>query len=228
MITFQELINFVKFGATTSTVLLMINIILFSFLAVKTKVHLHFIIVMYLLTIFIIQNYGGWLAFKGVHNLFGTHYYFILQLLWLAYFYYKICDSEYQKKIIRFSTLGCLIILAFQYALKPELYYMYNELEIFLCSYLLIIFSLFHFYNKLGTNKKFIFFNIGLFVYMFGSTVLFLLGNLAIFLTLGKITVELNKIMYTLFQLFILTEWIHIVYEFKPIKFKPKLFHGRN
>jgi len=175
---FEDLYNFLKFAASVSTVVLTVNSVLFTWLAIKTKIKVYSILALYLISIFIIQNYSAWLAFNGINNIFGSHYYFVLQLLWLAYFYYEICNLQIQKKIIRYSVIGCLIVLFIQYTLKPELYFTFNELEVFLCSYLLIIYALFHFYNILGTGKKFLFFNIGLFVYLFGSTILFLAGNL--------------------------------------------------
>ncbi|TPV33423.1 hypothetical protein FJ651_10070 [Paucihalobacter ruber] len=225
---FKELFDFLKFAASPSTVLLTINTILFAWFALKTKIKVYSILALYLATIFIIQNYGAWLAFKGTNNLFGTHYYFILQLLWLAYFYHEICKLQIQKKIIRYSVICCLIVLAVQYSLKPELYFKFNELEVFLCSYLLIIYALFHFYNLLGAKRKFLFFNIGLFVYLFGSTILFLVGNLNLILKLDSINTELNKLIYTIFQLFILAEGIYIFYMLNAINVKSKLIHGKH
>jgi hypothetical protein len=228
MTIFEEIFNFLKFSVSLSTVLLTINTVLFVWLAIRTKVKVYSILALYLITIFIIQNYGAWLAFKRINNLFGTHYYFILQLLWLSYFYYEICNSQIQKKIIRYSVIGCLIILAIQYSLKPEIYYKFNELEVFLCSYLLIIYALFHFYNLLGARRKFLFFNIGLFVYLFGSTILFLVGNLNVILNLDNINTELNRLIYTIFQLFVLVEGFYIIYMLNTINFKSKLIDGKH
>lgn len=228
MMFFEELYNFLKFSFSASTVLLIINVALFVWLAIKSKFKVHIILALYLVTIFIIQIYGAWLAFNGIYNLFGSHYYFILQLLWLSYFYYEICRLPVQKKIIRYSVIGCLIVLAIQYSLKPELYFTFNELEVFLCSYLLIIYALFHFYNLLGAKRKFLFFNIGLFVYLFGSTILFLVGNLNLILNLGNINTELNRLIYTIFQLFILTEGIYIFFTLNAINIKSKLIHGKH
>lgn len=208
---FKELFDFLKFAASPSTVLLTINTILFAWLALKTKIKVYSILALYLATIFIIQNYGAWLAFKGTNNLFGTHYYFILQLLWLAYFYHEICKLTLQKKIIRYSVFGCLIILTIQYSLNPELYYKFNELEVFLCSYLLIVYALFHFYNILGASRKLLLFNIGLFVYLFGSTMLFMVGNLFLILNLGKINSELNRWIYGVYQFLVLFEGIYLL-----------------
>lgn len=211
MMFFEELYDFLKFAASISTVLLTINSVLFTWLAIKTKIKAYSILALYLITIFIIQNYGAWLAFNGTNNLFGSHYYFVLQLLWLAYFYHEICKLTLQKKIIRYSVFGCLIILTIQYSLNPELYYKFNELEVFLCSYLLIVYALFHFYNILGASRKLLLFNIGLFVYLFGSTMLFMVGNLFLILNLGKINSELNRWIYGVYQFLVLFEGIYLL-----------------
>lgn len=218
----EKLFDFLKFASNFSTVLLTINTLLFTFLALKSKAKVIIILALYLMTIFIIQNYSAWLAFNRINNHFGTHYYFILQMLWLAYFYYDICKLPVQKKIIRYTTVACLIVLAIQYGLKPELYLKINELEVFLCSYLLIIFALFHFYNLLGTGKKYLFFSIGLFIYMFGSTMLFLLGNLQLVLNLNKVNLQLNKVIYGVFQLLVLIEVIYLLKKYKILNINPK------
>jgi hypothetical protein len=222
MTFFEKLFDFLKFASNFSTVVLTINMVLFTFLAFKSKEKTIIILALYLMTIFCVQNYGAWLAFNGINNLFGTHYYFILQLLWLAYFYHEICSLPVQNKIIRYSILGCLIVLAIQYGLKPELYLKINELEVFLCSYLLIIFALFHFYNLLGTGKKYLFFSIGLFVYLFGSTILFLVGNLNLILNLNRINSELNRWLYSVFQLLVLFEAISLLNTYKILNINPK------
>ena len=117
---FEKLFDFLKFASTFSTVLLTINMVLFIYLAFKSKEKTISILALYLISIFCIQNFGAWLAFNGINNLFGTHYYFILQLLCLAYFYYEICKLPVQKNVIRYTTVACLIVLAIQYSLTPE------------------------------------------------------------------------------------------------------------
>jgi hypothetical protein len=202
-------------------------VVLLAFLAIKTKIKVHIILSLYLINIFVVQNFAVWLAFNGINNFFGSHYYFILQLLWMAYFYHEICKLPIQKKSIRYSVIACLIILAIQYSLKPELYFKFNELEVFLCSYLLIIYSLFHFYNILGSSRNYLFFNIGLFVYLLGSTTLFLVVNLHLILNLNKIDSYLNEWIYAVFQLFVLIEGVYQLHTHNIINLKSKLIHGK-
>jgi hypothetical protein len=61
----------------------------------------------------------------------------------------------------------------------------------------------------LNEKKEFYFINMGILFYLFGSTILFLVGNLTIALSpkMNKITWILNSILYILYQIFILVEW---------------------
>jgi hypothetical protein len=221
------MIEFIKYAVSFSTFMLLLNALLFVLLALKTKRKTHRILAVYLVFISFIQYYSTWLAFNGIYNLYLTHYYFVLQMLILAYFYYQICNVQFQKNAIKYSVLVCLTILAVQYAVRPELYFILNKLEIFLCSYLLIIFALFHFYNLLNSKKIFLYFNIGLFVYLFGSTLLFLVGNLSVLIDLGGIPRRINIMIYLVFQLCIFIELIQIFRTKNPeTKTKPIASHG--
>jgi hypothetical protein len=205
--------------------LLCLNFLLFVLLAIKTRKKTHLILMVYLLVIVVIQFYSGYLAFQGIHNTHISHFYFVLQFLILGYFYYNIFNQTFQKNIIKYSMILCLLILGVQFAIYPEMYFKFNNLEIFLTSYLLIIYSLFHFYNLLSAKKSFLYFNIGVFFYLFGSTVLFLLANLSIVVDLKGINAILNKVLFLFYHIFIFTEWTQLY--FKKEKSNPKkMTHG--
>ncbi len=178
----------------------------------------------YLWAIVGVQFYSTWLAYNGDYNLHISHFYFVIQLLVLGYFYYIICIPRVQKKVIKYSIILCLLTLAIQYAIAPETYFKFNNLEIFLTSYLLIIYTLFHFYNLLSAKKSFLFFTIGLFFYLFGSTVLFLMGNLSSIIDIKAINFDINNILYIIFQLLIFMEWAQLY--FKKENNPKKVTHG--
>jgi len=214
------MIEFLVFAFSLPNLFLFINLILFILLAVKTKQKTHKIITVYLLVIVGVQFYSAWVAFNGNYNLHISHYYFVFQLLLLGYFYHTICVNNLQKKIIKYSILVCLLILGIQYAIIPEIYFKFNNLEIFLTCYLLIIFTLFHFYNLLSEKKIFLYFNMGVFIYLFGSTVLFLLGNLSVVIDLNAINFDINRILFFIFHLFITMEWIQLYFNKKKATLK--------
>ncbi len=219
------MIEYLVFALILPNLILCLNTLLFVLLAGKTKKKTHIILVVYLFVIVCVQLYSAWLAFNGNYNLHISHFYFILQLLILGYFYYIICTQRLQKKLIKYSVLLCLLILAIQYAITPETYLKFNNLEIFLTSYLLIVYTLFHFYNLLSAKKSFLFFNIGLFFYLFGSTVLFLMGNLSVIIDIESINFDINNILFIIFHVLVFMEWIQLYFKKETSKPK-KVSHG--
>jgi len=192
--------------------LLGINFILFAIKLNKKMPRFFFVFTIYLLVMIIIQAYTSYLKSIHQNNLFLSHFYFILQFLLLSIFYLEIVNNDFQKKIIKIAVPSCLIILGVQYYFNTDLFYKFNLFEIFITSFLIIIFSMFHFYNILNEKKKYYYINTGILLYLFGSTVLFISGNLISKLDLApsKIVWILNSVLYIVYQVFILIEWREI------------------
>jgi hypothetical protein len=192
--------------------LLGINFILFAIKLNKKMPRSFFVFTIYLLVMIIIQAYTSYLKSIHLNNLFLSHFYFILQFLLLSLFYLEILNNDFQKKIIKIAVPSCLIILGIQYYFNPDLFYKFNLFEIFITSFLIIIFSMFHFYNILNEKKKYYYINTGILLYLFGSTVLFISGNLISKLDLApsKIVWILNSVLYIVYQVFIVIEWREI------------------
>ena len=166
----------------------------------------------YLFLMVVIQSYTSYLKNIKQPNLYLSHYYFILQFIFLSLFYLEIINNSFQRKIIKFSVPVCLVLLGIQYNLNDDLYNKFNLFEIFVTSFLIIIFSMFHFYNILNEKKKYYYINTGILLYLFGSTVLFISGNIISRLDLAptKIIWMLNSVLYIVYQIFILLEWKEI------------------
>lgn len=192
--------------------LLGINFILFAIKLNKKMPRSFFVFTIYLLVMIIVQAYTSYLKSIHQNNLFLSHFYFILQFLLLSIFYLEIVNNDFQKKIIKIAVPSCLIILGVQYYFNTDLFYKFNLFEIFITSFLIIIFSMFHFYNILNEKKKYYYINTGILLYLFGSTVLFISGNLISKLDLApsKIVWILNSVLYIVYQVFILIEWREI------------------
>jgi hypothetical protein len=78
----------------------------------------------------------------------------------------------------------------------------------------LIIYATFHLYNLLNEKKQFYYINIGLLIYLFGSTIVFLTANLLLSLHYEKAFKEiynLNVYLYVVYQLFILYDLMTIL-----------------
>lgn len=147
-------------------------------------------------------------------NLFMSHFYFVLQFLILSFFYYSLMKENIQKKTIMFLNVCCSLLLMIQYLITPKLFYTFNLFEIFITSLPLIIYSTFHLYNLLNEKKRFYYINIGLLIYLFGSTIVFLTSNLLLSLKTYDsfdFIYSLNVYLYVIYQLFILFDLKGIV-----------------
>jgi hypothetical protein len=195
--------------------LLGINFILFAIKLNKKRPRSVYIFTFYLLVMIVIQFFTNYLSNIGQNNLYLSHYYFIFQFILLSLFYLEIINNTYQRKIIKIAIPFCLVVLGIQYFFNNDLYEKFNLLEIFITSFLLIIFSMFHFYNILNEKKRYYYLNTGILLYLFGSTVLFMSGNLIsrLDLALSKIVWILNLLLYIVYQIFILLEWREIFYK---------------
>ena len=191
--------------------LLGINFILF-FIKMRKISRAILVFTLYLLSILIIQITSVYLRSQSTNNLYLSHYYFILQFIFLSIFYLEIINNTFQRKVIKISVPICLITLGIQYYFNNDLLVKFNLFEIFITSFLIIIFSMFHFYNILNEKRKYYYLNTGILLYLFGSTVLFISGNLITRLDLApsKIVWILNSFLYIIYQFFILLEWREI------------------
>jgi hypothetical protein len=167
------------------------------------------IFTVYIAVIGVIQIASRVLSSLGMGNLFLSHFYFIVQFIILSFFYLELLKEKYQRKIIKLALILVLSFLGIQYAINPKLFFEFNLFEIFITSFSIIIFSAFHFYNMLNEKKEFYYINMGILLYLFGSTILFLVGNLTVTLSreFTKIPWILNALFYVFYQLFVLFEW---------------------
>jgi hypothetical protein len=189
-------------------VILLINLLLFC-KRLSNKAAPYKIYTIYLGIIFVIQIIGSILTSLKINNLFLSHFYFIGQFIILSFFYLSLLKGTYQKKVIKIGLFLVLSILIIQYSIAPNLFFKFNLFEIFLTSFLIIIYATLHFYNMLNDRKAFYYINIGILMYLSGSTILFFVGNLMTSISpqYNKIPWILNAFFYIIYQLFVLFEW---------------------
>lgn len=194
--------------ANMGCLFLFVNLLLFS-LKFRGNGKAYKIFTVYLLVVLAVQLPSFFLKSLHINNLFLSHFYFLGQFLFLGLFYKSLFTNLLQKKIINIGFVCCFIILGIQYSLDTSLVFKFNLFEIFLTSFLLIIYSVFHFYNMLSDKKEFYYINIGIMLYLFGSTILFFVGNLTALMSaeMSKITWVTNALLYVVYQLFIVFEW---------------------
>lgn len=197
-----------NFFADIGYLILLINVILFI-KGFSNNGKAFKIFTIYSVLIFIIQIIVNVLNYLKINNLFLSHFYFISQFLLLSFFYLTILKINFQKKIIKLLLILCPFTSMMQYIINPNLFFKFNLFEIFITSFPIIIFATFHLYNLLIEERKFYYINLGILIYLFGSTILFLTGNLINVLSteLKQLTWILNSALYIMYQLFILAEW---------------------
>lgn len=153
-------------------------------------------------------------------NLHLSHYYFIGQFILLSFFYLKLTNSIFLKKIIPLTLVAVIVTLGVYYIKYPEDYYKFNVLEINITSIPLLIYAFAFFIQKTESlNKNFIYFNSGIFIYLLCSTLLFSSGNLKIKKEINLFLWFFNSILYVIFQILIFVEWYK---NFRPKALKSK------
>jgi hypothetical protein len=190
--------------------ILLLNLVLF-FIRFSNQKKAYKIFVFYLGFVFVVQILAEILIQHKRNNLFLSHFYFIGQFVVLSIFYLNILKKvDFQRKIVKGGLIIGLLIIAFQYFKEPEVFFKFNLFEIIITSILLVTYAAFYFYNQLTTeNSDFYYVNTGILLYLSGSSILFLVGNLMTSLSpkLNKIPWILNSFLYIVYQLFILLEW---------------------
>ncbi|MGK0323089.1 MAG: hypothetical protein ACJAR4_001122 [Psychroserpens sp.] len=171
----------------------------------------------YIIAIFIVQFSATILAIYEKNNLYLSHFYFIIQFIGLSLFF-KALFIKTQKKIVNFLLILILGLLGIQYYTTPDLFYQFNNLEIFITSVPLIVYSIIHLYNSLNKPPRYMYINAGILIYITTSTLIYILGN---FLATqdNNIAVTniwfLNKVLYIVYMLLIMLEWKMIFWSVK-------------
>lgn len=188
--------------------LLGINLILFA-IGFSKQGKAYRIFTLYTAFIVFVQGLATIMSYFHYENLIIVNMYFLGQFIWLSLFYKVLFKNENQKRMVNIGIAVVLLVLTIQYGMNPSLLFKFNLFEIFITSFLLIIYATLHFYNMLSEKRIFYYINIGIILYLFGSTILFLLGNLSIAVnsSFSLITWELNAFLYIIFQLIIMFEW---------------------
>ncbi|NRT11180.1 hypothetical protein [Flavobacterium sp. 14A] len=188
--------------------LLFINIVVYS----KGYVHgdkSYKLFTIYLLGTAVIQIISKVLVEINLTNLFLSHFYFVGQFVALSLFFKSLFPSRSQQKIANYLLYLGLAVLAIQYAIQPDVWFRFNLFEIFVTAFLTIVLAAMHLFNMLTTDKKYYYCTIGILFYLFSSTVLFIVGNLTVFLSkeYQLLPWTLNACMVVIYHLFILFEW---------------------
>lgn len=199
-------------------ILLLINCFLF-FISMSKKAKTYKVFAFYLLIMAIIQIASFVTSKLKIHNIFLTHFYFVIQFLILSYFYFLLLIDLKQKLLIKIITPLVITNLIIYYYNYPLDFYIFNPFEIFITSLPLVIYTTFHLYNLLNQDKKFYYINLGLLIYLFGSTLVFLTGNLLLLIDgnyVFDIIWSFNEYIYVVYQLLILKDIYPLSKQWRP------------
>jgi hypothetical protein len=203
------LISNFKILVNACHLLLFFNVVLF-FIGFSRNGKAYKIFTLYLLVIFIGEMISKIMIYNKYENICMSHYYFIMQFIFLSLFYYQILIVEKQKLILKLFLFLIPLSLIFQLLISPRLIFVFSLFEVFICSFSIIIYSSLHFYNMLIEKRIFYFINSGIFIYLIGSTVIFLAGNVILMKKnhVGEILSFTNVVLYIFYLIMILIEWI--------------------
>jgi len=164
------------------------------------------IFAIYLTTIVVVQLVSIYVA-KVLHkpNLYLSHIYFISQFIFLSYFYFELLKFKWIK-IVLIIIMG---FLGYQYINEPGIFFKYNSLGMAITHAIIVIYAVLYFYKSLDGKRKFIIGNIGIFLYLLSSTLIFASGNLVFNFSekINYILIDTNRILIFVFQILIFVEW---------------------
>ncbi len=186
---------------------LILNTVIYSRALYRNKALVFFTV--FLICSLIIQltmRYIG--AVLHESNLYMNNVFLIIQFILLSMFYYHLLN----KKMVLGLMLIVLVFLCYQYLSDLGLIMVYNPIGITLTQSILIVYTMFYFYKSLNTERpKFLLINIGVFLYLICSTLIFASGNLIFNVNIPQETylllMKLNAIFYIIFQILIFIEW---------------------
>jgi hypothetical protein len=188
--------------------ILLINLILYSISFFRREKANGFFVI-YLVFAFTMQISMELLYHLHFNNLFLVNIFLIGQMILLGLFYNSLIKIKNQKIFVKSILSAGILIFCIQFLLEPKEFLKFNLFAITLTSLFCVVFGLLHFYNMLTEKKMYYYITIAVIFFMLGSTVLYLVGNLTLTLSLDVkyFSWKLNAFLFLIYQLVILYEW---------------------
>ena len=173
--SFYSLVLFAsKYLYFTATLLCLLYLIGFPKKGKTYRIFTFYIIGVLLIDI-IASNLWKW--FK-IYNIFIHHFYVLFQFVMLSYFYSTLLQTKKQLLTVYILLIFLPIFLLSRYLFNPQMFLEYSLLEMYLGTMPIIIYATMHLYNNLGKQKDFYYANLGILLYLFASTFIFLFYEL--------------------------------------------------
>ena len=146
----------------------------------------------------------------GIYNIFTSHFYKLFQFVILSYFYATLLKTKQQLYFLYSLLIILPIFLLSRYLFNPKMFFEYSLLETYMTFIPIIIYGVMHLYNNLNEKKEFHYANIGILLYLFCSTFIFLLFELKNVLKINEfdnILIDTNIILQYIKFGFFFMQW---------------------
>lgn len=195
---------------------LFINTILY-FVGFAGKSKAYKSLVIYLMSLFVIQTVADVYATYGMNNHFLATYLLFIPFILLSYFFYNLLRNINSKKakIIKYVSPVVMLGLLIQYSVTPSLYYVFNSIGLLATTCIIITYSVLYLYEIISRPLPFHYVTIGILIYYLSSSLIFIsVPTIASFnVEISLLIWKINAVLFTAYQLLILWEWKQAFYQ---------------
>lgn len=198
-----------EFFAYFGNVILALNVLLYLIRLRYESGNSYKILTAYLIGFFVLQITSIIYFNLNISSVFFSHFLFVFQFVLLSLFFYSLFTKKQQKIIVLIVIPVVLSVLIYTYFSENFIFSNFNTLEVFITYVPIIVFSILHFYNMLDSKKKFYYTNAGILIYLLGTLVIYLAGNIIVNITTDTSTLlfYINMSVYIVYQLLLFVEW---------------------
>ena len=161
-----------------------------------------FLFMLLLLGTLYIELYSAYLADKNIPNLFLTHYYTIGLFFILSIIYYGLLERF--KLVVPISVIIFSSVMIYQLLDSKLIYNEFNTSGFIVAACVMMTYAFFYYIEYITKKMYWDIFNVGLFLYLGGSSVIFLTMNSWKDLGTSYMPIwTINASLFALYQLFI-------------------------
>ncbi|VVU99177.1 hypothetical protein FVB9532_00429 [Mesonia oceanica] len=166
----DTLLSYISTGA------LLINVILYL-IGFRNSSNTYKVVFLYLILSFLIQGIALVFSQLSLNNHFLSTYYLLIRFSLLSLFFFclfrEIGLNRLKNTVLVISSIALLTVLS-QYLMKPTLYYQFNPIGFLITSLVLIVFAVIYLYELLSRKNYYLFFVLGLLIYLISSSIIFI------------------------------------------------------
>lgn len=147
-------------------------------------------------------------------NLIMSHTHYHLQFLFASLLYYNLITTGFRKIIVLVTILFYVFTFYFYYN-NPAIIFAINAKEVFLISLILIFYALYYLYTIIDKEQRYVYFSVGLIMYLLCSSVVFFSGDIELILC-EKPYIDIwvfDSIFIIIYQLLIYKDWKILIKE---------------